>query len=374
MSGIYIHIPFCKKACHYCNFHFSTSRKYQDEMIAAIASELRYRSAYLNGQQVESIYFGGGTPSVLTQAQLDKLLNIIAVEFSVNPDSEVTLEANPDDLSLDYLKMLSKLGVNRLSIGIQSFFEEDLKWMNRSHNALQAEACLVEAREAGFDNINMDLIFGCPTSSDRRWQHNLEKALFYDIPHLSCYGLTVEPQTALEKMIAKEKTAPPRDEDYAHQFEMTMNYLSSEGYHHYEISNYAREGFISRHNSSYWKAQSYLGVGPSAHSFDSDRRRWNISHNIHYMKAIREGKPAFEEEVLTDKDRFNEYLLTGLRTSWGCEEAKLRQLNHSYFKEFEKEVDHIIEAQLLSNDGGVFRLTNQGKLLANDVISRLFVV
>ena len=374
MSGIYLHIPYCKKACHYCNFHFSTQLKHIDDFLEALLLEINLRKSYLGATQVDTIYFGGGTPSVLDGHQIDRILSSLHNAFDIADACEVCLEANPDDLDLEYLQELKSVGVNRLSIGIQSFFDDDLTWMNRSHNASQAFDCIKNARSVGFENFSIDLIFGSPSSSGEKWFENIKQAKEMAIPHISCYGLTVEPRTALHHMVEKGKVEKPRDEEYVEQFEVTQDYLSEHGYDHYEISNYALAGFVSKHNSNYWKSVPYLGLGPSAHSFNGESRSWNVANNIKYINAIKEGLPFTETELLEPKDRYNEFVMTGLRTVWGCDEEDLNKFDQVF-------IDHFVHhAQIQISKGNVFleersyKLTRQGKAIANDVISELFFV
>jgi len=373
MSGIYIHIPFCKKACHYCNFHFSTNMSLKSDLVNAISKELANRKAYLNGDKIRTIYFGGGTPSVLSKEELIQIFETIYKNYEIEPSAEVTLEANPDDLDQDKLKVLKDVGINRLSIGVQSFFEEDLKWMNRSHDAQQAKSCVKDAQDIGIDNISIDLIFGNPTSSKAIWQKNLEITNQLDIPHISCYGLTVEPETALEKMIKKGKTVAPKEEDYAEQFVETMSQLSAMGYDHYEISNYAKDDKISEHNTNYWRQENYLGIGPAAHSFNGSSRQWNVNHNPKYIEAIRSENQMFEREELSAKDRYNEFLMTGLRTKWGCSLDRLYETTLSQRKSIIALVESYIHSgDMVQKDKNII-LTNQGRLVADHIISSLFV-
>jgi oxygen-independent coproporphyrinogen-3 oxidase len=344
------------------------------EMLEAMKKEIGIQKDYLNGDLVETIYFGGGTPSVLTKAELSELFEAIYSVNNVSEDVEITLEANPDDLTKDYLYDLKDSGVNRLSIGVQSFFDEDLVWMNRSHNAIQAESCLKEAQDLGLENISIDLIFGNPSSQKSTWITNLERAYQIGIKHLSCYGLTVEPRTALKLMIEKGKTEAPREEDYSEQFLTTMELLESWSYIHYEISNYSLDGMISKHNSNYWKGVAYLGLGPSAHSYNGNSRQWNTAHNIKYLKAIESGESFYEEEILSSKDKFNEYLMTGLRTIWGVEKDKLEELNPEFYDKFCQVIKKQLNLNNIIFENGVYKLSRKGKLLANSVISELFIV
>ncbi|TWW01734.1 radical SAM family heme chaperone HemW [Chitinophaga pinensis] len=318
MAGIYLHIPFCKQACYYCNFHFSTSLSQQPALVQQLLREIDLQHNYLSGAPVSSIYFGGGTPSMLPQADIQLLLNKLRDTFPVNPDAEITLEANPDDLSPEKLDALRAAGINRLSIGIQSFHEPDLRWMNRAHDSQQALQCIHHAKAAGFDNLTIDLIYGGPTLTDEGWAANVQQAIDLGVQHLSCYALTVEPGTALDQFIRKKKVAAVDSDKAARHFEQLMQWTAKAGYEHYEISNFALPGWHSRHNSSYWQGQPYLGLGPSAHSFNGDSRQWNIANNALYIKSLQEDKVPFELEELTPVMMLNEYIMTTLRTSQGC--------------------------------------------------------
>ncbi|MEJ7827523.1 MAG: radical SAM family heme chaperone HemW, partial [Segetibacter sp.] len=282
MAGIYIHIPFCRKACHYCNFHFSTSTLLQKNFVTALLKEIQLQQDYLS-EPVSTIYFGGGTPSILPSGDIESIIQLLNRTFTVEQDAEVTLEANPDDISSTKLFDWKTIGINRLSIGIQSFLEDDLIWMNRAHNAQQAADCIELSQRAGFSNLSVDLIYGTPTLSDNNWSRNVEKVINLGIPHLSCYALTVEPKTVLEKMIAEKKIANVETEKQARHFEMLMQWMNEAGYEHYEISNFCKPGCRSKHNSSYWQGKSYLGLGPSAHSFNGISRQWNVANNALYI-------------------------------------------------------------------------------------------
>lgn len=373
MAGIYLHIPFCKKACHYCNFHFSTSLQNREELVECLHIEAEMQKNYLEGRPVQTIYFGGGTPSLLPPAAISSLLDTLRRHYNVQPDAEITLEANPDDLQPATLEGLKAAGINRLSIGIQSFFEEDLRWMNRAHNAQQAEDCITQARAAGFDNFSIDLIYGGPTLSNEHWRQNVARAVALGVPHLSCYALTVEPGTALDHFIQHHKV-PPIDPDRAAQhFEMLMQWLEEAGYEHYEISNFALPGKRSRHNSSYWQGKPYLGLGPSAHSFNISSRQWNVANNALYIQGVRKGSLASEKEILSPQMALNEYIMISLRTEAGCNlervaerfgPEKSRQL-HSAGKEF-------IEKGWMKEEAATLRLTRAGKFFADGIAAAMF--
>ena len=373
MSGIYIHIPFCKQACHYCNFHFSTSLRFKDEMVNAILKEMELQKNYLPDQNLETIYFGGGTPSLLSEKDLNLIFEKINKHFTVSKNAEITLEANPDDLNLEKLQMLKSTPINRLSIGIQSFSDQDLQFMNRAHNSGEAVACLKNAQTVGFENLTVDLIYGSPTTSDQQWEWNVRKLFEFRIPHLSCYCLTVEPRTALAHFIKKGKVEPVDDEQSARQFEMLMQMMEAEGYEHYEISNFAKPGWHARHNSSYWFGKPYLGVGPSAHSFDGKSRQWNIANNAFYIKSLGENKISFEKEVLTPTQQYNEYVMTALRTMWGCDLEKIKSWGADMESHFLQKVEIFIKNKTLLQKDNHFMLTQKGKLLADNIAMELFL-
>jgi len=372
MSGIYIHIPFCRKACHYCNFHFSTTQQSRTAMATAIAEEAMIRKDFIN-EPVSTIYFGGGTPSLLTAQELMLMMDSFSAQFSITPDAEITLEANPDDISTDKLSEWKDAGINRLSIGIQSFFEEDLQWMNRAHNAQQANDCIQLAQDAGFHNLSIDLIYGTPGLSNEKWIDNIERAISLNIPHLSCYALTVEPNTALDTLIQKGTKANVDQHSQAIHFDLLSNRLEAAGYEHYEISNFARPGFRSRHNSSYWQGKPYLGLGPSAHSFNGSIRQWNISNNALYLKSIEQGIVPAEKEQLTDEQQLNEYIMTSLRTMEGCSlewiEKKWGKKNVTAILQAAQK--YVQETSLRLSDNRLI-LTKKGKFLADGIAADLF--
>ncbi len=373
MSGIYIHIPFCKQACHYCNFHFSTSLHYKDDVVQAIVAETDIRKNYLQGEKVKTIYFGGGTPSLLSFSNLDLMMHKINSDFQVDQDAEITLEANPDDITEEKLIKWKQSGINRLSIGVQSFFEVELKWMNRAHNAEQAINNLQLARNH-FANITIDLIYGSPLLTDEMWKQNVERAIAFGIPHLSCYALTVEEKTSLHKMIALQKTPDVDNDKQARQFLLLMQWLREAGYEHYEVSNFAKTGFRSRHNSSYWRGEKYLGLGPSAHSYNGKERQWNVANNQKYISAIADGATFFEKEVLSDRDQLNEHIMISLRTTeglnlsgvekkWGKEKAAL----------IEKQLEPYVHQNEVHKNGSIYSLTDQGFLKADGIAASLFI-
>lgn len=374
MSGIYIHIPFCRQACYYCNFHFSTSRTQQEAMVKSLLQEIALQKDYLAGEPVRTIYFGGGTPSLLQANELQALLAHLQSTFQVVPGAEITLEANPDDLSPEKLALLKAAGINRLSIGVQSFHEEDLTWMNRAHNSRQALDCIGEARRQGFDNLTIDLIYGGPTLTDEGWEQNVKQAIALGIPHLSCYALTVEPGTALDHFIRKKKMAATDPDKAARHFEMLMDWLKAAGYEHYEISNFALPGWHSRHNSSYWQGSPYLGLGPSAHSFNGASRQWNVASNAQYIKSIAAGAIPFEMETLTAAMQFNEYIMTALRTSAGCNlEWVAEKFGTALVARLIAHSEPFITMGRMEYTGETLKLTNAGRLFADGIAGELFV-
>ena len=374
MAGIYIHIPFCRQACHYCNFHFSTSLAYKNELVTALLNETALQKDYLADEPVETIYFGGGTPSLLEIADFRLQIEKIKQTFHVASDAEITLEANPDDITGEKLAGWKEIGINRLSIGVQSFFEEDLVWMNRAHNAQQATDNLQLAIKQ-FDNITIDLIYGYPLLTDEKWKQNVKQVMALNIPHISCYALTVEPKTPLQKMIREHKKEEVNPERQAEQFILLMNWMKEAGYEHYEISNFSKPGFRSRHNSSYWsigpsgQGKKYLGLGPSAHSFNGSSRQWNVANNNKYIAALRNNELPFEKEILTPTQQLNEYIMTSLRTMEGVNLKKVSEAAGFELKAASRKF--IDSGKLVLKDESLI-LTNEGKLLADGIAAALF--
>jgi len=374
MSGIYIHIPFCKQACHYCDFHFSTSLKKKDEMVLALAKEIEMCKSEFQEEIVETIYFGGGTPSILEISDLKFLIDAVNRNFKVVENPEITVEANPDDLTENRIIELSKNKVNRLSIGIQSFFEDDLKLMNRAHNVEEAKSCLEIAIQY-FDNISIDLIYGIPEMSNEKWLQNIETALSFKVPHISSYALTVEPKTALHSFIQKGIIPQPDDEVAQEHFQILVDKLSENEFIHYELSNFGKENYFSKNNSSYWLGKKYIGIGPSAHSYDGKNRGWNVSNNSLYIKSIQENKLPIEIETLTKTDRYNEYVMTGLRTIWGVSLNKIEQeFGETYLNYLNQQAAKFIEDHLLFIDDNILRTTKKGKFLSDGIASDLFLL
>jgi len=373
MAGIYIHIPFCKQACVYCNFHFSTSLQLKNDFLQALLKETGDRKDYLRGENIETIYFGGGSPSLLTPAEIENVLNAIHNNFSIAHNPEITLEANPDDINQEKAMAWRKLGINRLSIGIQSFYDEDLRWMNRAHSAEQSLHSIDAVCSAGFSNLTIDLIYGTPTLTDEKWQANVERATQYGIPHISCYALTVEPKTALENKIRTGKMSDVNIDDQARQFLLLIDWLEEKGYEHYEISNFARPGMRSRHNTSYWQQKKYLGLGPSAHSFDGMSRQWNISNNSLYISSIKNSLPIFEVEQLQPIHKLNEYIMTSLRTAEGLSlDFVSTQFGSNTMDQLQENSFRHQENGSIIHEKNMIKLTRKGKLLADGIAADLF--
>lgn len=374
MAGIYLHIPFCKQACHYCDFHFSTSLQYRDELLRAMHLEINLQQNYLQQQTIQTIYFGGGTPSLMGAGEIQKLIDKISEKFQVSSDAEITLEANPDDLDAITVRAFKNTGINRFSIGIQSFFEEDLLWMNRAHNALEADSSVKRVQDAGFENITADLIYGYPLLSDLKWKSNIRKMLDLEIPHLSAYGMTVEPQTALASFISKGKQAAMNETQSAEQYASLIESLETAGFEHYETSNFAKPGRYSQHNTNYWKGISYLGIGPSAHSFNGESRQWNIANNAKYIRDIYASAIPAEHEILTLENRVNEYIMTSLRTMWGMDLAKIEaEFGEEHKNTIEKSLPELVEKGFVILGNQVAKLSNTGKMFADKIASDLFV-
>ena len=375
MAGIYLHIPFCKKACHYCDFHFSTSLRQKGKVVNAIQKELILRKPYLNNQSISTIYFGGGTPSTLSSQEINQIFNTLYSHYSIEETVEITLEANPDDLTHEKLKELKATPINRLSIGIQSFRPEDLEWMNRAHNAQQALECVQLAKQYEFENITIDLIYGIPNLPNEAWLKNLETAFSLDINHISAYCLTVEQGTALGYQVAKRKQEDIDESQASKQFEIMLEQMKKHGFEQYEISNFARNQSYSKHNSNYWNKTHYLGIGPSAHSFNGTSREWNIANNKKYVDSIREGIIPSQKEELDLQTQYNEYILTSLRTIWGI---NLTQIKENYGEEIQNFLlnssNKFISSELLTKKDNRLTLTGKGKLFADKIASDLFIL
>jgi len=383
MAGLYVHIPFCREACYYCNFHFSTSKKLRQAYVDALIKEISIKKEKIKQMPSEAgfdkgfqtIYFGGGTPSQLPPDDLARIADALRNNFEQDGDPEFTLEANPDDISANVLRAWQAMGVNRLSIGIQSFKENDLQYLGRRHDAVQAEYAIKSAQDMGFDNINIDLIYGIPTQSEKDWEENLGVFYSLNIPHLSAYCLTVEPKTPLHVLIEKGKKDKVSETQAVSHFEILIKFARENGLTHYEISNFCRGDNFSKHNLSYWQQKPYLGFGAAAHSFYADTRTWNMAHTAGFIKNIAEGKPFCEEEHLDLKTKYNEYILTSLRTLWGCDCAYItNHFGKSYSDYLTRQSEKYITQGLLKKVNNSLYLTDKGKLLADGIAADLFMV
>jgi len=375
MAGIYLHIPFCKQACNYCDFHFSTSLKMKASFVDALLTEIELRKSVFDQQTINSIYFGGGTPSLLSEEDLTRIFETLFTSFRVSPLAEITLEANPDDLSPEKIKVLKNTPINRLSIGIQSFRDEDLRFMKRAHNAKEALSSIKSCKQAGFTNLSVDLIYGTPGMDTSAWLENLNIAFDLDIPHISSYALTVEPNTELHHQILHQKVSNVDENQSAAQFELLTSQMKRNGYEQYEISNFCKPGAYSKHNSSYWKKDMYLGLGPSAHSFYDNKRLWNVSNNTKYVKSLAQNLLPLQEEVLSLEDRYNEYVMTSLRTKWGCSIAEIEtNFSSELAAYFRNEIELYVSTQNVLVKNEVYYLSEKGKLLADKIASDLFKV
>jgi len=374
MAGLYVHIPFCRQKCHYCNFFSLASRKNQPQLIASLLQEMELQQAYPGGEPLNTIYFGGGTPSLFSPEIIENLIQKANDIFGIEHHAEITLEANPDDINNNWLAGLGKTSVNRLSIGIQSFFDEDLVYLHRAHNADEATEAVKSAQDSGFHNLSIDLIYGIPTLNDERWIENINKALALEVPHISAYALTVEPGTALDLFIRKGKYQNVDDEKAARQFTILMERLAQNNFVHYEISNFCTEGSFSKHNTSYWSGEKYLGIGPSAHSYDGISRQWNVSNISEYIKSINLGIIPAENESLTKIQKFNEYLMTSLRTVWGTDLEKIETVFGKEFHDYTlNEIQPSIVKELAFIADNKIRLTSAGKFFADRIASEMFI-
>ena len=373
MAGIYVHIPFCKQSCYYCNFHFSTSDKKKGEVLNAIEHEIAQK-ARLSNEKISTIYFGGGTPSILDVKQINSIINKIHKEFKVEENAEITLEANPDDLKINKVIDLSKTKINRLSIGVQSFIDRELKSMNRAHDSKKAMKSL-ELSKKYFDNISIDLIYGVPDSTLETWAYNLELTMGFDVNHVSTYALTIEPKTALESFVRKLIVDMPKEGLIYKQYNLINEKLEPRGFINYEVCSFAKENFFSKNNSAYWLRKKYIGIGPSAHSFDGKSRSWNISNNKKYVEHINDGRSYHKREELTTIDQYNEYVMTGFRTIWGVSTEFLETNFNLKFKHYfiEKIQKHIDQKNIVLNDN-VYTTTNKGRFLADGIASDLFLL
>ena len=372
MAGLYIHIPFCKQACHYCDFHFSTNQDQRTRLCQAIAKEINLQHSYLDNEPIHTLYFGGGTPSLLSGEELNIIFESVHSHFVVDDDAEVTMEVNPDDLTTDKLKELKNFGVNRLSVGIQSFNNPTLTFFNRAHSGEQAIESIHRARTAGFDNISIDLIYSVPGQAEDIWKKDIQQAVALRPEHISSYSLTIEEKTAFGKWQKTGRIKPLDENKAVADFEVLMDMLNSSGYEHYEISNFSKPGFHSKHNSSYWRQRKYLGLGPSAHSYNGETRQFNVANNSHYINAIIKGEVPFEIEQLSRENKINEYIITTLRTKWGCDLSYLEK-NFGY-SIFETPIlQKLLVQELIVLNKTIMTLTKKGKMLADQVAIELFV-
>ena len=375
MAGIYLHIPFCRQACHYCDFHFSTQVKTMADLLQAMRQELRAKRNYLENEKIETIYFGGGTPSLVPTDDLRHLLDDIFTLFPVAENPEITLEANPDDLTLHKIIELGQTPINRLSIGIQSFRNEDLLWMNRAHNATQADFAVKCAQDRGFENITIDLIYSIPGLSNRDWLENIRKAIDLQVQHISAYSLTIEPKTAFGHQLAKQELKPVDEQTSSDHFTTLVHELARSGYEQYEVSNFCKLGMQSKHNSAYWLGKKYLGIGPSAHSFNGISRQWNVTNNPRYAKGWMTGNPEFEIETLDERTRLNEYLMTRLRTTWGVDLEYIQSTFNIDLWQIENDfLQGLMHDGLMTKENATIKLTTRGLLQADRIASELFIL
>ncbi|MFC6267328.1 radical SAM family heme chaperone HemW [Frigoriflavimonas asaccharolytica] len=373
---IYIHIPFCKQKCSYCNFHFSTSTSKVDEMVNAIKKEIYLRKDELQNKSLASLYFGGGTPSILKVDHLKSIIDEVSKYFEFQNDIEITLEANPDDLNKKFLQELSSTEFNRLSIGTQSFFEEDLKLMNRAHTSNEALDSIKRSQDFGFENLSVDLIYGSPSSSFLNWQQNLKTIIDLQVPHVSSYALTVEPKTAMENWVKTGKMEAPKDDFQNEAYFYMTEFLKENNFQHYEISNFGKESFQSRHNTAYWQSREYLGIGPSAHSYDGNlKRSWNIANNSIYLDKISANTIPSEVEILSEKEQLNEMLMIGLRTSWGVSLAELKnRFSLDLIEKITSEIEFKIEEGILLIENDYLKIPEKHWFLADGIVSDLFLI
>ena len=373
MAGIYIHIPFCKQSCHYCNFHFSTSTKNKDEVLDAIENEIKQKGQATN-EAISTIYFGGGTPSILDVSEINSIIKRIYKEFNVESEAEITIEANPDDLNKEKIINLSLTEINRLSIGVQSFIDKELKIMNRAHDSKKALNS-IEISKKYFNNISIDLMYGVPESTLESWTHNLDTVSQFDINHISSYALTLEPKTALESFVRKLIVDMPEEGLVYDQYNLINKKLEPLGFINYEVCSFAKENFFSKNNSAYWLRKKYIGIGPSAHSFDGKSRSWNISNNKKYIDQIKKGKSFYKKEKLSKVDQYNEYVMTGFRTIWGVSANFIENNFNSKFKNYftDRIQKHIDQKNIIVKDD-IYTTTNEGRFLADGISSDLFLV
>jgi oxygen-independent coproporphyrinogen-3 oxidase len=372
MAGIYIHIPFCKQPCSYCNFYFQTTQYFKKSFITALSHEIILQKNYLNGAPIQTIYFGGGTPSVLTNSEIDTILNQISKHHQIAPSPEITLEANPDDITPNKIKEFKESDINRLSIGIQSFHQKDLQLMNRAHNANEAENCIKISQDAQIENISIDLIYGTPGLTQKKWEENLQKAEQFKVKHLSCYALTVEENTPLFHQIRKKKVKNPSDTLASLHFNQLLQFTQNHNWQHYEISNFCKEGYISQHNSAYWQGKNYLGLGPSAHSFNNHSRQWNIANTKKYIETINKNIVPYTIENLTQKQKWNEKIMIGLRTSWGINLIELQELFPDFTEQFYKTLKTKNQNNFIQTPQNL-KLSKKAIFFADQIASDFFI-
>ncbi len=374
MAGLYVHIPFCRQKCHYCNFYSLATKKYHDQMIYAIIRELEVRSNYLGGEKLNTIYFGGGTPSLFQPQKFKSIITKAQQILGIDDDAEITVEANPDDINRQWLLDLRKTTVNRLSIGVQSFNDKDLNYLYRTYSAAKANDSIKIAQDLGFENLSIDLIYGFPTLSDDRWKESISRALELGISHISAYALTVEPGTALDLFIRRGKYKPVDDVIAAHQFDLIRDALKDAGYEHYEISNFCLPGKYSRHNTSYWFSDKYLGAGPSAHSFDGESRQWNVSNLKSYISSVEKNEIDFEKENLSQSQKYYEYVMTALRTMWGIDIEKVKvEFGEDFHAQLLMEAKPFLQKSEIQISLNKITLTYKGKFFADGIAAGLFV-
>ncbi|MFA4851196.1 MAG: radical SAM family heme chaperone HemW [Bacteroidales bacterium] len=373
MAGIYIHIPFCKSKCHYCNFYSLASSRHVRDFVPALIKEIGLMQNYLAGEKIETIYLGGGTPSLLDYDTLMMVFDKLRKTYVISADAEITIEANPDDLDVKKINDLKRTPVTRISIGIQSFFDDDLKYLNRIHTASQTESSVKRSQDVGFENISIDLIYGIPTLTDEKWVENLDISFSLNVPHISAYGLTVEPKTAMETLIRKGKATAVDEKQSVRQYKILMRQMKANGFIHYEISNFCKDGFISLHNSNYWKGVKYIGLGPSAHSYDQSSRQWNTSDILKYLESIEQGNIPAEKEILSETDKLNEYIMTSLRTIRGCDLDYIgKTFGSGLQNSIKKRIDKHIAANHIAFTDHILTLTDEGKLFADGIAAGLF--
>ncbi len=373
MAGIYLHIPFCKSKCAYCDFFSVANTKSKNEFVNALSKEIELQKKYLGSETIQTIYFGGGTPSIIEISKLGKVLTEIHKHYKVEQNNEITLEANPDDLNIKYLKDIKALGINRLSVGIQSFNDDDLLGMKRKHTAAQAINSIKLAQDQGFENISVDLIYGLPDLNEKKWEANIRQALEFNIQHISAYHLTIEPNTLFYKYYKNHKLNLPTENESIDQFKLLKDLLATKGFLHYEISNFAKDGFISLHNTNYWTGVKYLGLGPSAHSYNLTSRQWNISNLHGYMDEISKGKIPFETEILSPKEKYNDFVITSLRTMWGLNTEKLKkEFEEKYYNYFLNKTPQYLHNKIMIKSENNFILTEKGMFISDNVMQDFF--